>query len=112
MTTKADISCTGTMKAVALEPALAAFFGVSSDDLTTMSVDVEFLTHNTWMYDFPGVDQRITLTKVNGIDIDYDVPVTNQEGRVDLWGTVEDEAPTINIMIGVERFQISDISKA
>lgn len=112
MATVADISCTGTMKGIAVDPALCAFFGVKSEDLESMEVDVEFLTHNTWMYDFPGVDQRITLTKVNGIDLEYEVPVTNQEGKVDLWGTVENESPTINIMIGVERFQISDISKS
>lgn len=112
MSTENDISCTGTMKAVAVEPALSAFFGVSSEDLDTLEVDVEFIVHNTWMYDFPGVDQRLTLTKVNGIDLDYDVPISNQEGRIDLWGTVEDESTTINIMIGVERFQITDVAKS
>lgn len=106
MTTQNDIKCTGTMRAVSMEPALAAFFGVSSEDLSSMEVDVEFIVHNTWQYDYPGSCQRLTLTKINGIEIDYDVNVTSQDGRIDLWGTVDTNLAVVNVMLGVDMFQI------
>lgn len=112
MTSKADIACMGSMRAISMEPALCAFFGVDSKNLTDLEVEVEFLVHNTYIYDFSGADQRLTLTKVNGIEIDYDVNITNQEGLVDLWGNVDSGSTVINIIIGVDQFQIFDIDKA
>lgn len=107
MTSQNDIKCKGTMKAVSMEPALAAFFGVSSEDLSSMEVEVEFIVHNTWQFDYPASCQRLTLTKVNNIELDYDVDVTRQDGRMDLWGTVDSFMATVNIMIGVDMFQIT-----
>lgn len=108
----ADITCKGTLKAVSLDPALCAFFGIESSWLSSVEVDVEFIVHNTWKYGYPGIDQRLTLTSINGIKLNYDALISSQDGQVDLWGTVDSEKTAVNIIIGIDRFQITNITKS
>lgn len=107
----ADIKCKGKLKAVSLDPALCAFCGYKSNELSSIKVDVEFIIHNTWKYGYPGIDQRLTLTSVNGIELNYDALISSQDGQIDLWGTVNNEKAVVNIIIGLDRFQISEITK-
>lgn len=104
-----DLECCGIMHCRFVEPALAYFFG--EVDPTKKEVPVEFLVHNTWRYHVPNVDQYITLTKVNGIDLQYKVPYTSQTGDTDLWESVDKGGLSINIVIGVDSFYITDIAK-
>lgn len=100
-----DKNCTGILKCRMIEPALAAFFGIK--DPTEIEVPVEFTVHNTWCFDERNKDQYLTLTKINGIDLEYKVPYTSQRGRVDIWNTVDSEEIILNITIGIDSFYIT-----
>lgn len=101
--------CTGTLKCTFIEPALALFFG--EDNPTEREVPVEFIVHNTWSFGAVEKDQYLTLTKIDNKDLVYKVPYTSQEGDVDLWETIDTEKIRLNIMIGIDRFYITNIQK-
>lgn len=104
-----DTECCGILHCRFVEPALSYFFG--EVDPVNRVVPVEFLVHNTWRYHLPNVDQYITLTKINGIDLQYKVPYTSQHSNVDLWESIDKEEISINFIIGIDSFYITDITK-
>lgn len=104
-----DLECEGMLHCRFVEPALAYFFGEAAP--THKEVPVEFLVHNTWRYHVPNVDQYLTLTKINGVDLRYKVPYTSQIGETDLWEAVDKEGLSINIVIGIDSFYITNIQK-
>ena len=104
-----DRRCRGTLKCLMIEPALAAFFGVKKP--TELEVPVEFLVHNTWCFHSPNKDQYLTLVMINGIELEYKVPYTSQESNVDLWESIDTGSVRLNIMLGIDRFYITNIEK-
>lgn len=104
-----DQKCSGMLHCRFVEPALAYFFGVQN--VTNRVVPIEFLIHNTWCFKSPNKDQYLTLTKINGIDYEYKVPYTSQTGDVDVWESVDIDGLSINIIIGIDSFYITDIAK-
>lgn len=104
-----DQKCSGVLHCRYIEPAIAYFFGVP--DAVNKVVPVEFLIHNTWCLKSHNRDQYLTLTKINEIDCEYEVPYTSQEGDVDLWETIDKGNVNLNIMLGIDSFYITNVTK-
>lgn len=104
-----DIKCEGTLKCTYIEPALAYFFGEVNP--TEKEVMVEFIVHNGSPSYCNIPDQYLTLTKVNGVDLEYKIPFTSQNGSVDMWDSVDKKKLKLNILIGVDSFFITNITK-
>lgn len=104
-----DLECQGMLHCRYIEPTLAYFFG--EPDVENRTVPVEFLIHNTWCLHSHNKDQYLTLTKINGINCEYKVPYTSQESDVDLWETVDKGNVNLNIMLGIDSFYITNVTK-
>lgn len=101
--------CQGTLKCRFIEPPLAAFFG--EKDPVNKEMPIEFMVHNTWSFGSVVKDQYLTITKIGDIELEYKVPYTSQKSDVDLWETIDKESISLNIMLGIDRFYITNISK-
>lgn len=104
-----DLECQGMLHCRYIEPTLAYFFG--EPDVENRTVPIEFLIHNTWCFKSSNKDQYLTLTKINGINCEYKVPYTSQESDVDLWETVDKGNVNLNIMLGIDSFYITNVTK-
>lgn len=106
---KFDIKCEGTLHCEFIEPAIGYFFGDVNP--TKKEVLVEFIVHNgsPSYVDIPY--QYLTLTKVNGADLHYKVPYTSQGGNVDMWESIAKKDLKLNIIIGIDSFYITNITK-
>lgn len=104
-----DRKCKGTLKCLMVEPALAYFFGAEKP--TEMEVPVEFIVHNVWHYPLIDKDQWLTLTSINGYELQHRVPYTSQAGTVDLWDSIDTGTVKLNITLGIDRFYITNIEK-
>lgn len=106
---KFDIECEGTLKCRFIEPVLAYFFGEVAP--TEKEVAVEFIVHNgsPSLSNIP--EQYLTLTKVNGVEINYRVPYTSQHGTVDMWDSIDKRKLELNILVGIDSFYITNIAR-
>lgn len=101
---------TGTLKCITCDPCIAAFFGVA--DPATQSAACEFEIHNDYDYDHRSFYDYITITKIGDTVINQPYKVSTQKVSTDTYASADEGKQIIELILGIDRFILTDIAKA
>lgn len=104
------MNCKGTLNCITMEPCLAAFFEV--DDPTAKTMTVEFTVHNDYDYDHRSLYDYITITKIGTKEIVPPYKASAQKVSTKTYESADEGKQVIALVLGLDRFTITDISKA
>ena len=101
---------TGTLKCVTCDPCIAAFF--KATDPESLTATCEFEIHNDYDYDHRSLYDYITITKIGDITINQPYKVSTQKASTDTYASADEGKQIIEVILGIDRFIITDITKA
>lgn len=104
------MKCKGILKCETMEPCLAAFF--ECEDPTAKTMDVEFTIHNDYMYDHRSIYDYITITKIGTKEIKPAHKITAMKVSTKTYESAEEGKQVIALVLGLDRFIITDITQA
>lgn len=101
---------TGTLRCITCDPCIAAFFKVTNP--TEQTNTCEFEIHNDYDYDHRSVFDYITITKIGDMEINQPYKVSTQQVSTDTYASADEGKQIIKLVLGIDRFVITDVTKA